>query len=225
MSDNRSLVSLFHFLSFSLSFSLFRSLSQCMGLHFTLCSTEKSCSGTRFNRLTFVSISMRSRDTGLVVYVMGPLCSFHISLYIQTVFASSPRRPQSQGGNHHWPPSGVTATSSHHLPIHLTKRRPLPQHHSKPPPGTMSPQSTGTHILKTMIIITIMAITVIIIIIMRSASIRGKATNVVRTIHTTSTTRTAAAAASLRVRSARVRAPRGLPSATRRRRSQPTREG
>ena len=42
--------------------------SECIGLHFVLCNTQKvglSCSGTRFNRLTFVRRSTQLRDTGL----------------------------------------------------------------------------------------------------------------------------------------------------------------
>ena len=68
----------------ALSFSLSRTVlwstlivlehshSECIGLHFVLCNTQKvglSCSGTRFNRLTFVRRNTQLRDTGLVIYL------------------------------------------------------------------------------------------------------------------------------------------------------------
>ena len=61
--------------------------SKCFGLHFILCSTKnvrKSCSGTRFNRLTtFVRMTTIWRETGLLSTVLHRLvfpCSLHISL-------------------------------------------------------------------------------------------------------------------------------------------------
>ena len=57
------------FLSLSLSLSpAKRSHSKCIGLHFILFSMKnigQSCSGTRFNRLTFVRLSTKLRDTGM----------------------------------------------------------------------------------------------------------------------------------------------------------------
>ena len=60
-----------HFVLCSTTKSEKCSHSECIGLHFVLCRTKKvgqSCYGTRFNRLTFVRMSTKSRDTGLGVH-------------------------------------------------------------------------------------------------------------------------------------------------------------
>ena len=87
-----------HFVLCSTKTSEKCSHSECIGLHYILCRTKKvgpSCSGTRFNRLTFVRMSMKSRDTGLRV---GGVTLFCLSIghrygtFNITLPPSSPRR-------------------------------------------------------------------------------------------------------------------------------------
>ena len=81
--------------------------SECIGLHFVLCSTKKvwlSCSGTRFNRLTFVRMSTKSRDTGLYYIMTHTLFTLiNINFYIwqvKQILTFIDIKPAAIVGNH-----------------------------------------------------------------------------------------------------------------------------